>query len=210
MIRTTTYVEPPFFEYFLPAWYVFWQIHSPSFLLRYLVFFWYHRFNAYTYSLSQKFILLESLVSRFSLLLPVYLLSSPHSLFLYSTHTYISNLSLISTDLRIFPFSDLQKSLTLIAFFETVTFADIVSNFFYVFFLTSYNPFFASCIASSLLFASLLSQLCIIFWRSNTLLAFPCFLCLLIDINLPSLPSNCSLGRACITTHHTTSVHRDN
>jgi hypothetical protein len=87
-------------------------------------------------------------------------------------------------------------------FFETVTFADIVSIFFT--FLTSYHPFFHQ--ESFLFFATSSASF---FWRSNTLLAFSCFICLLIDINPPSLPSNCSLGRACITTHttHTTSVH---
>ena len=89
--------------------------YTHSFLSRYLVF-WHHRFNACTHSLSQKFILLESLISGpiFSLLLPVYLLSSPQFFFLYSIHTYISNYHWYDI-LRIcvFPpfFSDIQNRL---------------------------------------------------------------------------------------------------
>ena len=133
MTRTTKYVEP-IFEYSLPA-----LTNTPSFLLRYLAFFWYHRFNAYTHSLSQKFILSESLISRpvFSLLLPVYLLSSLHFLFLY---TYISTYHWYLRICEFFLFLIYKIPLRSLLFWNR----HICGYCFYFFFtfLTSYHPFF--------------------------------------------------------------------
>jgi len=100
--------------------------YTPSFLSRYLVF-WHHRFNAYTHSLSQKFVFWSlSFWSLFSLslFLPVYLLSSPFPFCTPSTYHWYLRIC------DFFSFFDIQKSLTVIPFFWTVTSADIVSIFF--------------------------------------------------------------------------------
>ena len=52
------------------------------------------------------------------------------SFFFLVLHRYLHiSLSLTSMDLRIFPFSDIKNPLTLIAFSETLTFADIITIF---------------------------------------------------------------------------------
>lgn len=199
------YMWPPFFEYSLPASYVFEQIHTflPSFHNTW--FFWHHRFNAYTHSLwqiSESSCWSLSFFSGpfFSLLLPVYLLSSPFPLFVLHTCLHI-NLSLISTDLRKFSFPSMQKSLTLTSFFSLNR--HICGYCFLCLYvlITSYHPFFGIMNRLSSFFASFFSQLCIIFLteQQHSLLLL-LFLYLLIDINSPSFPS---LGRACITTHPT-------
>jgi len=145
----------------------------------------------------------------FSLLpVPVYLLSSPFPLFVLHTYLHI-NLSLISTDLRFSPlFSDIQNFLTLIAFFWPVTFADIVSFFQR---LNNVSPSFFSptkrFFSTFLLFFQ--PALHLFFWRSNTLLAFSCFLCWLISIHPLSLKLF-AWTNMYHHSHHTTSVHRDN
>jgi len=200
MTSTTTYVEPPFFEYCLSDMSLN-KYTLLSFFLYDTWFFFDIVASVLTHIPCHKSSSCWSPVSRpnFYLFLPVYLLSSLHFLFLYSIHICISTYHWYLRICEFFLFLIYKNPLrSLHFFFETVTFVDIVSTF-----NVLHSFFLASCFS---FFTSLLSQLCIIFFdgATHSLLSLAFYVCWLIST---LLSSNCSLGRACITTP---SVHRDN
>jgi len=152
-------------------------------------FFWHHRFNAYTHSLSQKFILLESHLIPFSLSCQCQSIRYRLSISSFCTPYILTYQPII--DIYGFAFFPPFFWYTKISYphciFWPVTFADIVSFFQR---LNNVSPSFFSPMkrffSTFLLF--FFSQLCIFFFLTEQ--HTPCFLLLfmLIDINPPSFP----------------------
>jgi len=168
-------------------------------------FFWHH---AYTHSLSQKFILLESLISGpvSSPLLPVYLISSLHFFFLYSIHIYISTylwyLRICEKNSPFFWYTKIPH--THCIFFLN---HHIFKYCFHFLRLNNVLPSFFLHHELFLLFFLLVSSAssASFFWRSHTLLAFFCFL--LVDWYQSTLLFHKLFAWTSVYhhTHHTTS-----
>ena len=190
---------PPFLEYSLPAWYVFEQIHLPSFHDTWY-FFWHHRFNAYTHSLSQKFILLESLISRpVSSLLPVHLLSSLHFFFFCTAYILAYQPIIDIYGFANFPFFWYTK----IPYAHYFSLSRHICGYCFYFFLRLNNVLpsfsFTSWIASLFLLVSSASSAPFFFYgATHSLLSLAFYVCWLISIHPPLFA-----WTSCTITHTT-------
>jgi len=176
MTRTTTYVEPPFFEYSLPAW-CFWRKYTTSFLPSTILFFFdimlthipCHKSSS---CWSPSFLVPFPLPSCQSIW---YRLSI--SFFLYSIHIYISTylwyLRICEKNSPFFWYTKIPH--THCIFFLN---HHIFKYCFHFLRLNNVLPSFFLHHELFLLFFLLVSSAssASFFWRSHTLLAFFCFL----------------------------------
>jgi len=124
----------PFFEYSLPTWFVFEQMHLSFTILGFFELQASKLQSLHTFLVTKVYPGVSRFLSLFALtlLLPVYVLSPPF--FVFHTHIHI-NLSLTSTDLRNFSFSWYKIPLRSLHFCE-IPYSWTLFLFFYVYRLT--------------------------------------------------------------------------